>query len=185
MTANTIETLRGEHRDMQKLLDLLAHQIELMAEGRRPDFELLTEIVDYFRSYPDLYHHSKEELVARELLAHEKEHAAIVQRLEQEHKQCDAQLARLSRALVSMLMEPQGHQRELFQTAANEFLEHERAHITWEDTEFFNLAEQELSDEAWHRIDDKVARLSLPGFEKEAHARLTEMEAVVHGWRGL
>ncbi len=62
-----IEALRQEHSDIARLLDA----IDLQVNGGSPDFGLLHEILEYLLTYPDQYHHPKEDLIYRALCRHD------------------------------------------------------------------------------------------------------------------
>ncbi len=63
-----LRVLRQEHADLARLLDMV--EAQLGGDGA-PDFELLTGILDYFLTYPDQYHHPKEDLIYRTLCRHD------------------------------------------------------------------------------------------------------------------
>ena len=63
----TMRMLRSEHRNIASLLELLERQVHLLEKNRDPDLRLIIEIVDFFRSFPDLHHHPQEDLVLRRL----------------------------------------------------------------------------------------------------------------------
>ena len=77
-----VEDLRAEHRSMGKLLELLEHQLELVAQDRGADSELVLQIAQYFASIPDLYHYPKEDVVLRRLAARHPEQTAPLSLLE-------------------------------------------------------------------------------------------------------
>lgn len=175
MLPHPLEVLRIEHREMRRYLDLLERQVDLIEQRREADTELLMEIADYFRTYPDLYHHPKEDLILRHMEARDPTAAAPFGRLDDEHEMGGQALVRVSRALVAMLLEPEAG-RVAFLHCAKDFIEGERRHIAWEDSRFFEAAEATLEPADWLEIDRKIARLTFPGFEhamRAGHSRLT------------
>ena len=92
--SRVLEDLRVEHRAMGKLLELLEHQLDLVAQDRRPDDELLLQIAEYFASVPDIYHHPKEDVVLRRLVARHPGFAEIAGLLEAEHEEGDREVQR-------------------------------------------------------------------------------------------
>jgi hemerythrin-like domain-containing protein len=179
-----IEVLRLEHRKMARLLDLLERQLVLLENGRLPDYELLTEIADFLRTFPDLYHHPKEDLIVRAIAERNREAGAELRLLEAEHEEGSRELQRFSRALIDMLMEPETR-RERFLDIARAFLDHERRHMTWEEGHFFDLAEGILTEADWASIDVKFQRLSDPCFERESQFRFDRVCREIGAWRGL
>jgi hemerythrin-like domain-containing protein len=61
--ANEIFKLRKEHVNFKKLLDLLDAQLDLLHQGKAPDYQLMTDIVYYMTQYADLIHHPREEAI--------------------------------------------------------------------------------------------------------------------------
>jgi len=157
---------------MARILDLLEGQTDRMRQGLEPNYELLIEIAEYFRSFPDLYHHPKEELIIDYLLIRQAPGAAELQRLTLEHEEGSNELSRFCRTLIYLLMEPERGRAD-FLEASQVFLEQERRHVTWEDERFFEIAEAGLAKADWTEIEVKIARLRYAVFEREALSRFT------------
>jgi hemerythrin-like domain-containing protein len=182
LTPRPLAILREEHRQMGKLLDLLERQVGLADKGLEPDCELLIEIADYFRSFPDLYHHPKEELIIDYLEACKAPHVEELRHLRGEHEECSHELSRFCRALIDLLMEPE-QGRAAFAAAARAFLSGERRHMAWEEERFFEIAEVGLSAKDWGEIETKIGRLRYPGFEREALSRFNVLgRELARGW---
>ena len=62
-----LRTLREDHRNMGRLLDVLESQIEVFRRGDKPDYEILTETVDYCLNYPERFHHPLEDQIFRRI----------------------------------------------------------------------------------------------------------------------
>ena len=58
-----IERLSREHRNIEMLLAVLEHELEIFDRGDRPDYEVIRGIISYFELYPEVYHHPQEDLV--------------------------------------------------------------------------------------------------------------------------
>ncbi len=185
MAPRALETLRQDHRQMTKLLDLLGRQIDLVSEKRQADTELLFEIADYFRSYPDLYHHPKEDLIVRQLAVRVPAAVEELASLEAEHEAGSHDLIRFCHALVNFSMEPGAEaDRARFLAASRTFLDNERRHLAWEEERFFPTAEITLTSEDWAAIDKKIALLAVPEFERDARARFSRLSRELGRWRG-
>lgn len=182
MDSHALEELRAEQRTMRKFLDLLQQQVELIAECRQPDGELLLEIAEHFRAFPDLVHHPKEEWILRRIVDRNPAAAGELAALEATHEQGRRVLARFSRAVVRLLLEP-GTSRELFLTVALDVLDHARQHLVWEDQHFFTLVEQSLTPEDCAEIDAALACFTVPVFERDAQARFGRIDRALEPWR--
>jgi hemerythrin-like domain-containing protein len=182
LTPRPLAILREEHRQMARLLDLLERQIDLTDKGLEPDSELLIEIADYFRSFPDLYHHPKEELIIDYLEARKAPRADELAHLRDEHEECSRELSRFCRAVVDLLIEPQKG-RAAFARVAHAFLSGERRHMAWEEERFFEIAEVGLGPDDWAEIEAKIGRLRYPAFEREALSRFNTLgRELARGW---
>ncbi len=182
MVPRVLEGLRSEHRTMRKLLEMLQRQIELVADDRQPNGELLLEIVEYFRSYPELFHNPKEELVLRQVIARHPAAADLLSQLEVAQERSNHELGRFSRAVVRLLIEPEDAQ-DRFLSAALAFLESERQLIAWEDERLFSLAEQRLNENDWADIELSLSGLDGPIRETADRPRLGQIGRAVDTWR--
>ena len=161
MSPRAIETLRHEHRLMSRRLDILEGQLDLLELNLEADCGLLLRITDYFRSYPYLYHHPKEELLLRTLVEIAPDAASELFGMTSEHRQSTQELVGLSHALTTMLMES-GGARARFHACAMAFIASARRHMRWEEKRFFVIAAQHLSAADWIRIEAKFARFQTP-----------------------
>ncbi len=159
--SQTMEMLQTEHRIMSELLDLLERQVDLFEEGGEVDYDLLGEIIDYYSSYTDLYHHSKEDLVFESLIKRDPEAAVTMGDLEAAHDKVNDCLNRFTRAVVNVLL-GKNVARSAFIAIARDFLDGERRHMTLEETIFFPAAKKSLTDEDWKEIDARVAKFRDP-----------------------
>ncbi len=58
-----IDSFRRDHREIDALLRVLESECDLFRRAERPDYELLGEIIDYFRLFLDQYYQPKEDLL--------------------------------------------------------------------------------------------------------------------------
>ena len=159
--SKTMDMLQSEHRTIARLLDLLERQVDLFEKAGHPDYELLAEIIDYFRSYPDLYHHPKEDLVLEKLKTRNPQKASEIGDLEEEHAEVTERLNTFTRAITNVLMEVE-MPRETFVKIARDFIEGERRHMTGEERVFFPAARKYLTAEDWEDLDRHVSKFSDP-----------------------
>ncbi len=171
--AAILDTLREDHRNMLRLLDLLEEQLALLWKDGQADFDLLTQALDYCLTYPDLYHHPKEDQVYRCLVE-----KGISQYQVSDMKKAHDDLAGLTRRLAGALDEwikdQTGDRKDLVELAES-FLDVYRRHIEAEDMIFFPLAEERLEAADWQAIDTDLARMNDPLFGErsaEAYRRL-------------
>ena len=53
-----VELLSREHRNIERLLAVLEHELEIFDCGGRPDYEVVRAIIGYFDVYSEMYHHA-------------------------------------------------------------------------------------------------------------------------------
>lgn len=169
-----ITMIRKEHRNMSRLLDLLDSQVDLFENGIRPDYELMKEIIDYFLTFPDLYHHPKEDLIFRKIKRRAPDVAETLFDLEDEHEKVSGRLHEFTRAVVNVMMEVE-MPRDSFVSVARKFIEGERKHIAEEEAHFLPLAVDTLTNEDWAEVDKAVADIKDP-LHGEATLRFRAVE---------
>ena len=156
-----VDALRAEHGNMARALDLLERQIALIEAAVEPDYDLIGQIIDYFRRFPDLYHHPKEELILAHLKARAPDEAKRIGDLESEHEGCSRYLRDFARTMVKVLLGAEIPRGEIIRVT-REFIVNERAHMRGEEEVFFPTVLEHLTEEDWRAIDEKARRFKDP-----------------------
>ena len=156
---DAIETLMGEHRVIERVLDALVGFADEVGRRGSTEKEELGRFVTFVRGFADAHHHGKEEdILFAQMVAHgfPKEGGPIAVMLH-EHDQ--------GRALVGIL---RGHaeatgawseaDREQIQEAARAFAGMLRAHIHKEDAILYPMAEQHLPADAMAEVSEACDR---------------------------
>ena len=147
--AEAVRILREEHADMAILLDVMDRQITRFKRGDTPDFNIVRGIINYFLSFPDLYHHPKEDLIVQKLQERAPENAAALERLFASHKDLALLTRRLATAAVDQMVRPREVPREWFSSLARAFVDTNRSHMALEEERFFPIVLQNLTEEDW------------------------------------
>jgi len=179
----TMITLRDEHRSIAYLLDLLERQADLIEKTGVPNLPLVVEIVDYFRSFPDMHHHPKEDLVLRRLCKRAEGLDADFFGLEDEHEHLSDELHVFSRTVTTLMTDPCEVTRSAFILTARSFIERERQHMAKEERYFFPAAEHWLTDEDWREIDEAVSQFVDPMWEPDTGYRFRHLTEHLDRWR--
>ena len=146
-----IERLSREHRNVETLLAVLEHELEIFDRGDRPDYQVIRGIVYYFELYPELYHHPLEELVFAKLKLRDPAAAAKVGDLTLEHQKAAERLRRVGQAVQRVLADRE-IPRQNVDHVVRDFIESERRHIMMEDRDFFPVALKALEPQDWTEI---------------------------------
>ena len=152
MKPEAIQIIRDEHLAISAVLYSLRYLVKEMRKGAAPNFALLRAILDYIVSYPDRWHHPKEDkylFAAVRRRTHEADN--LIARLEREHQLGYPMVEDLKKQLVAF----QGGDaaaREAFFATADRYAELEWEHLRAEEEVFLPIAERVLSAEEWAAI---------------------------------
>lgn len=152
--------LRKDHRVMSVLLDVLETETEPLRGQGEPNYPLLYEIVNYCVSYPDIYHHPKEDIVYRRLVANGA-NADQVGDMEAAHQELSGITHRLHDELTAAYKTGEAN-RPVLLSQLESFINAYRLHIDAEEKVFFPLGEELLTPDDWSEISDEVAQLKDP-----------------------
>ena len=84
--SNIIQILLEEHRNIDKLLLVLEHELEVFDRSEEPDYEILQAVIQYFQDYPENCHHPKEDMVFEKLKLRDPTAAERIGDVEAEHE---------------------------------------------------------------------------------------------------
>jgi hemerythrin-like domain-containing protein len=157
--------LREEHRALARVIEALATLTAQAAEDAvAPDFPLLAALLYYIDTFPERVHHAKEERhLFSALRRRSPESAAVLDRLEREHRRSPDLLSELERALVHWQGgAPDGLHR--FALALTRFCDFSWAHMRTEETSVLPQAERVLADADWLAMAQAFAASAEPLF---------------------
>jgi len=146
-----IEILRQEHRNIEKLLQVMEQELTVFNRGERPDYEVFGAIVKFFKNYPDSCHHPKEDIIYEKFRTRDPGRAASVADLEAEHRQGAVRLRRVAQAIESVLND-QDLLRESVDRIVRDFIDSERKHIALEEEVVFPAIVDTLQPGDWADI---------------------------------
>jgi hemerythrin-like domain-containing protein len=149
-----LERLRDEHRDIERLLDVLEDEVKVFDRRERPDYEVIEAIISYFQDYPDCCHHPKEDMIFDKLKARDPPAAKRIGNVEAEHRQETERLDRVAKVVRNVLL-GRDIVRQTLSDVMRDFLDHQRAHMAMEERTLFPAAEKALRSEDWREIDLK------------------------------
>jgi len=169
--AEVVRVLRKEHMDMAMLLDVMDRQIAQFQRGATPDFNVVRGIINYFLTYPDLYHHPKEDLIVQKLQARAPDKAADLERLLTGHQELPNLTRRFATAAIDQMVRSEEVPRQWFGSLARAFVDANRRHMAMEEEQFFPLVLQTLSEADWADLEAHVIGGTDPlfGGKVEAH----------------
>jgi len=172
-----MEALRiigDEHRNLWRIavtMDQLRSEIE---EGAAADPKLFNAIFDYIDEFIDRMHHPKEDdFLFRRLRERSAEAAAILDRLQAEHRNGPENLRRLRERLGVAASSPEASRQ--FAEALKNYTDGLKSHIRSEEKDVMPLARTALSAADWAEIDAAFADNADPLFGAKAQAEFREL----------
>ena len=85
--ANPIAACHAEHAYFKQLLRLLHKQVDVFHTGKRPNYELMLDIISALKDYSDQFHHPREDVAFARLAKHRPDIGLVLARLSQEPRQ--------------------------------------------------------------------------------------------------
>ncbi|MFH0302838.1 hemerythrin domain-containing protein, partial [Bradyrhizobium sp. 31Argb] len=126
-----IELLSQEHSNIERLLAVLEHELDIFDHSGRPDYEVIRAIIAYFEVYTEMYHHAQEDRVFAKLKIRDPVAAAKIGDLAHEHREGAKRLLRVAKAVDGVLADRE-FLRQNVDSIVRDFLQHERRHIMME-----------------------------------------------------
>jgi hemerythrin-like domain-containing protein len=176
-----IDILLEEHQNIEKLLLVLEHELEVFDRSGRPDYEILQTIIRYFQDYPESSHHPKEEMIFEKLKARDPAAAKRFGDLEADHGIETKRLRRFARA-VDYVLADQEFLRETFHLAVHDFIDHQRQHLEKEERLLFPAAVKALRREDWAEIDARLDDRKDPLFDSVVEEKFHNLQKTILRW---
>jgi len=149
-----IRIIREEHQSLAAVLHGLLYVVRgIRAHQTEPDFSLLGAMVYYIDTFPERFHHPKEDAwLFRLLQLRHPDARDLIDRLQSEHRAGAVKLRQLEQ---SLLRYQEGGRAEfaVFAAAVESFVAFERNHMRSEETEVIPLAQKYLTPSDWAKID--------------------------------
>lgn len=171
-----IELLTEEHRNIERLLAVLEHELDVFDSGDRPDYEVIRAIISYFQVYPEQFHHPQEDQVFARLKIRDPAAAAKIGDLAREHEKGADRLRLVAEAVDGVLADRE-MLRETVDAIIRDFIEQERRHMSMEDRYFFPAAVKALNPQDWTDIAAAMTRNKDPLFSEFTEQRFDVVRA--------
>lgn len=176
-----VRLLRQEHANLAMLLDVLERQLTRSKAGEAPDYDIVKATLDYFLTYPDLYHHPKEDLVFLRLRARDRGRAEPLAELLTGHEELALLTRRFARATVDSILNPSPVSRQWFNSLGRAFIDTNRRHMANEEAAFFPVALQVLDASDWSAIDAQISDQEDPLFGGKVEQRFKGLHDMILG----
>ena len=179
--SNIIQILLEEHRNIDKLLLVLEHELEVFDRSEEPDYEILQAVIQYFQDYPESCHHPKEDMVFEKLKVRDSAAANSIGDVEAEHQVETKRLRRLVEA-VDEILAGREFLRQTFHDVVHDFIEHQRQHMDKEERLLFPAAVQGLRQDDWAEIDARLNDRKDPLFNGVIETKFQALQRTILRW---
>ena len=176
--SDPIAVWHAEHANFSRLLDVLERQLALFHAGERPNYELMLDIVNYLRHYPDRFHHAREDVAFARLAERDPAMQVKINRLLQEHRV----IAKSGDELLALLNEVADEAiitRAEVEAAAATYLVYYRHHLGTEERDIMPRAGKLLTPEDWAAVVAAVPAGRDPLFGDASEERYRELRRLI------
>lgn len=179
--SNIIQILLEEHRNIDKLLFVLEHELEVFDRSEEPDYEILQAVIRYFQDYPESCHHPKEDMVFEKLKVRDPAAVNRIGDVEAEHQVETMRLRRLVEA-VEEILAGREFLRRTFHDVVHDFIEHQRQHMDKEERLLFPAAVKGLRPDDWAEIDARLNDRKDPLFNGVIETKFQALQRTILRW---
>lgn len=158
---DVIDNLINEHKITAKLMKLIRNEVGRFISGELPDWDLVSEVLEYLDDFPRHHHHPKENVIFQRLKQCSPKEVEAIGELEKEHRKLNHLTARFAAAIDNVLQD-NTLSRDWFAEIANDYLKFQHHHMTMEEVVFFPAAKKFLSEEDWLDINDVIGAANAP-----------------------
>jgi hemerythrin-like domain-containing protein len=177
-----MDTLRQEHGNIASLLLVLEAQIKEFEAGHRPDYDVVSAALDYFETFPDLYHHPKEDLVFAKLRARDPASAEAIGDLAHEHRGLRARVKQFADTLRAVLGEAELPRAD-FVRRARQFIDAQWQHLHMEEERFFPAADKMLTAADWAELKAQAGEVADPLFGAPHGDEFEQLRQAILKWQ--
>jgi hemerythrin-like domain-containing protein len=156
--SEALQRLHRDHANAFRLLGMLEKQIEFIDGGKRAQWDIVQEIIQYFLTYPDSGHHPLEDKILALLRSRAPEEAKPYLWLDSEHRQLSESLHHMAAVTPRVVPIVRAHYLDLLRG----FIAHQRDHVHREEAGFFPAARRLLDGKDWRELDRMAADMSDP-----------------------
>jgi hemerythrin-like domain-containing protein len=169
-----IEILHEDHRNLSKLLRLLETNLLILQSDNDPDYPLMADIIEYIYSYPDVFHHPREDLLYQTAMERDSSVREEIEPVLQQHAELKESTHRLLDSLNAVLIDTLVNKAQLM-AQINDFIDLQRAHIMLEESRIFPHVERLLTSDDINWLDEQYPPAADPLFGDRVEERFRQL----------
>lgn len=164
-----LRQLHTDHHHIKLLLRCLDKEVDCFDFDcqRTSDLALMLSAFDYFKVYPDKWHHPSEDIIFNRLLKKNTAHSKIIKQLLQEHQAIISEtiaIEKLFRTAADDCIVPTND----LLSSAHHFIALQRSHLEVENKFIYPLMDKAFSAEEWKEIEMEIKVQSDPLFNEQS-----------------
>ena len=159
-----LEKLSKDHRNLERVLDLLSLQLDHFFAGEESNFDLKIELLEYIEAYAEQGHHPLEDLIYATALPRVSEQVELIQRLRDQHVHL-TRLTRTFRRSLEGVLQDEVISRDELETQGRQYIALQREHLKLEEQEVFPLLDQVMTEADWRNVYQHMPKHEDPVFE--------------------
>jgi hemerythrin-like domain-containing protein len=166
-----LDKLHKDHRNLNRLLDVIERQMARFHDAEPVDLELLIDVLDYIGHYADQVHHPTEDAIfdyfAPRADARAKDAIAVLQA---QHRALSEKTCEFRNTLEGVVQGDVVTRQEV-ENESRAFVSLQRVHLDTEERDIFPIIAAALTPEDWKRVAEHVPVLDDPLFGDQVLAR--------------
>lgn len=169
-----ITIIQDDHRNLWRIMQTMDAVADELDAGGAVDTDFFNAVFDYIETFVDQAHHHKEDgYLFRLMRARNERAAALIERLEEQHRVAPVHL----KALRDRLTASAGHGlgNSDFTRALRDYTKALRDHVRTEEKDLMPMAKDVLTEADWLEIDTAFLDNRDPLFGDEAKAEFREL----------
>ena len=170
-----LKALYAEHRHIASVMQLFSEQLKAIAAGELVDTHVVYEIMDYMVTWPDRFHHPREDLIYGRVAELDAGAADNVDSLQRDH---DYMAKKGQEVLRNIQQWRDGEvSGEVLVKSGRAYIDHMYEHMNSEEKLVFPQIEGVLSAEDWRELaqDDQLRPVSDPVFGQRVQREFRNM----------
>ena len=159
-----MKTLRAEHRHIASVMQLFSEQLLAIEAGDPIDPHVVFEVMEYMATWPDRYHHPREDLIYSRVAEVNAKAADDVDTLQRDHDYSAQQGRKLLKDIEAW--REGSLSGAMIVKRGREYIGHTYEHMNVEEKVVFPHIESVLTLDDWRELaeDDELRAVSLPIF---------------------
>lgn len=165
-----LKKLQSEHAYSKSLLDIASESQALLAANEEPDLDILEEVLHYLADYPQDYHHPREDLMFKRMIAKDAKTKKVIEPLLRDHEAMHGDNHELH-SLVYRAKAGKYVSKKKLAGELQRFLTDYKKHMQEEETKVFPLAVKTLTQKDWDDLAEGMEAIQDPLFGTRVQRR--------------